>query len=282
MIRSPAVARARRLRSPGPAMTNPPPTARTYDLSAFHPTIRPTDVFVSTYPKSGTTWLGYLLANLLKPDPAETLDLKSFGRYVPDVNLLYTKAGSLAEHAGLPDPRFFLCHAAYDAALSKVVYVLRDPRDAMLSYWHYQRFLKKGYDLSLSAFLKGGGHWPCDWDEHVSGWLLPTPRHPKLVVLRYEDLHADAAGALRAVLALAGLTRTDAQVAAAVEASRFDRMRTAEEKHGVHGKAGDDKERFVRKGQIGSWREEMSNEELRILEDRYGDVMRQVGYETVT
>jgi hypothetical protein len=264
---------------------NPPAAdrrpARAYDLSAFRPTVRPMDVFVCTYPKSGTTWLGYLLANVLKPDPGEVLDLKSFGKYVPDVNLQYTKRGSLAAYAGLPDPRVFLCHAAYDAELPKVVYVLRDPRDAMLSYWHYQRFLTAGYDQPLADYLRAGKHWPCDWDEHVAGWLLPR-RHPNLLVLRYEDLHADAAGALKAVLALAGVARTDAQIAAAVEASRFDRMRAAEDKGGVHGKAGGPAERFVRKGQIGSWRDEMTPSDLRILEDRYGEVMRQVGYEMAT
>jgi hypothetical protein len=259
------------------AATLSQPRLRSYDLSAFHPTVRPTDVFICTYPKSGTTWLGYLLAQALKPDPAEALDLKSFGKYVPDVNLLYTKRGSLAQHAMLPDPRFFLCHATCDLKLPNVVYILRDPRDVMLSYWHYQRFLKPGYDRSLSQFLRDETHWPCNWDQHVASWLLPK-RHPNLLVLRYEDLHADAAGTLRAVLKQAGLARTEAQIAAAVEASRFDRMRAAEEQYGVHGKAGDERERFVRKGKIGSWQEEMGPAELRILEDRHGEVMLSVGY----
>lgn len=254
---------------------------RSYDLAAFHATVRPTDVFVCSYPKSGTTWLGYLLAQTLKPDPAEPLGLDSFNRYVPDVNLLYTKRGSLAGHADLAGPRFFLCHAAYDPALPAVVYVLRDPRDTLLSYWHYQRFLKKGFDQPLADYLRAGDHWPCDWDAHVASWLLPE-RHPNLLAVRYEDLHADAAGALRAVLGLAGLARTDDQIAAAVEASRFDRMRAAEERDGVGDKAGADQERFVRKGKIGSWREEMTPAEVRIVEDRYGDVMRRVGYETET
>jgi hypothetical protein len=262
-----------------------PPVARgkprTYDLSAFHPTVRPADLFICTYPKSGTTWLGYLLAQMLKSDPAEPLDLKNFGRYVPDVNLLYTRRGSLAEFAHRSDPRMFLCHAACDVMLPKVVYVLRDPRDVMLSYWHYQRFLKADYDQSLADYLRVGKHWPCDWDEHVASWLFPKS-HPHLIVLRYEDLHADAAGAVRAVLGHAGLPCDESRLAAAVEASRFDRMRAAEEKHGVHGKAGAAQERFVRKGRVGSWQEEMSPLELRILEDRYGEVMRAVGYKTVT
>src|SRR5580765_1933888 len=134
---------------------------RTYDHSAFHPTIRPTDVFLCTYPKSGTTWLGFLIAQALTADIDEPIDLKSMGRYVPDVNLLYTKRGSLEQFAGMPDPRFFLCHATFDANLPKVVYVIRDPRDTMVSYWHYQKFLHAGYDRTLSEFLANEDHWPC-------------------------------------------------------------------------------------------------------------------------
>jgi len=113
-----------------PAFASPRSSPRVYDLSAFHPTVRPKDVFICTYPKSGTTWLGFLLAQILKVDPQETLDLKSFGKYVPDVNLQYTKRGSLAQYENFDDPRFFLCHATCDLKLPKVVYVLRDPRDA--------------------------------------------------------------------------------------------------------------------------------------------------------
>src|SRR4051812_24477753 len=118
-----------------PTAALPTPVRRLprYDLNAFHASIRPADLFICSFPKSGTTWLGYLLANLLKADPAEALDLKSFNRYVPDVNLQYTKRGDLREHDHRADPRVLLCHATHDAKLPKVVYVLRDPRDVMVS-----------------------------------------------------------------------------------------------------------------------------------------------------
>lgn len=253
---------------------------RTYDHSAFYPTIRPTDVFLCTYPKSGTTWLGFLIAHVLKQQCDEQIDLKSMGRYVPDVNLLYTKRGSLASFAGMPDPRFFLCHATFDAHLPNVVYVIRDPRDTLVSYWHYQKFLNKEFDRSLEEFIAAGNQWPCEWDEHVASWLLPR-RHPRLMVVRYEELHEDAGANLRKVLSFAGVESADTDINAAVVASRFDQMCAKEETFGVHGKAGDQAERFVRKGRVGGWREEMSDEDLRLLEQRYGDVMKHVGYELV-
>ena len=250
---------------------------RIYDHSAFYPTIRSTDVFLCTYPKSGTTWLGFMIAQILKPDPKEQIDLKSMGQYVPDVNLLYTQRGSLEQYSQMSDPRFFLCHAACDLNLPKVVYVIRDPRDVMVSYWHYQKFLKKDYQQSLADFICDDSHWPCEWDEHVASWLLPTT-HPNLLMVRYEELHEDGGNVLRAVLDFAGVRYTNRAISAAVEASRFDRMRAAEERFGVHGKAGDQRERFVRKGRIGSWRVEMNADEQRLLQQKYGDVMRQLGY----
>jgi hypothetical protein len=255
-----------------------PKPLRVFDHAAFYPTIRPTDVFLCTYPKSGTTWLGYLIAQVLKLEPDEQIDLKSFNRYVPDVNFQLTKRGSLKDYADSLDPRFFLCHATYDEHLPKVVYVMRDPRDVMLSYWHYKKFLSKDFKTSLAEYLAGYDHWPCEWDQHVASWLLPR-QHPNLLVLKYEDLHSDTAAVLRNVLQFADRPFEDDRIVKAVEASGFDRMRQTEEKFGVHGKAGDEKERFVRKGQIGSWREEMTQEEIRIIEEKYGQTMRAVGYE---
>lgn len=257
------------------------PGVRDYDHSAFYPTLRRSDVFLCSYPKSGTTWLGFLIAHVLKGDASDELDLKSFNRYVPDVNLQYTKRGSAAAHSGLSDPRFFLCHATYDAQLPKVVYVTRDPRDVMVSYWHYQKFLKKDFDQPMAEFLRSDDHWPCEWDEHVAGWMLPRA-HADLLVVRYEDIHKDTTAVVRGVLDFAGVRCSEAHIEAAVEASRFERMRAAEERHGVNGKAGDEQERFVRKGRVGSWQEEMGYAELRAIEEKYGDVMRQVGYQPLS
>jgi estrone sulfotransferase len=258
----------------GPAR-NP---AQILDHSAFYPTIRPSDVFLCSYPKSGTTWLGYLIAQTLRSDDDSVrMGLNSFNKYVPDINLAYTKRGSLAQFVELADPRIFLCHAARDEHFPKVVYVIRDPRDTMVSYWHYRKFLASDFNLSLSDFLSGNDHWPCEWDQHVASWLLEKS-HPQLLLVRYEEMHKDAAAVLKRVLDFAGINQTQEKIEAAVEASRFENMRAAEERFGIVGKAGDENERFVRKGRVGSWQEEMGYTELKILEEKYGSVMRQVGY----
>jgi Sulfotransferase domain len=257
----------------GQGLNSPNPTS-------FHTSIRKNDVFLCGYPKSGTTWLGFLIAHATKKDPNEQLDLKTLGKHVPDVNVPYTNGTSLAKYSSLTDPRFFVCNAAFDPHLSKVVYIVRDPRDTMVSCWHYQKYLNAQYGMSLADFLRSKEHIPCEWDEHVSGWMLPQT-HPAMLVVRYEEIHKDAAAVLRRVLEFAGVKGiSDTRNDAAVEASRFERMRAAE--HKGESKAGDRNERLVRKGRVGSWQEEMGYTELRIIEERYGKVMRQVGYEPLS
>ncbi len=254
---------------------------RQYDHSAFYPTVRAGDVFLCAYPKSGTTWLAFLLAHILQKDRGQTINLKSVDGYVPDVNLAYTKRGSLAQYDRHADPRFFRCHATYDPNLQWVIYVLRDPRDVLLSYWHYKKFLSRDFSLSLTDYLQSDDHWPCRWDEHVASWLSPpmqSNRHPNLLVVKYEQLHAQTREVLREVLEFAGSKFSDDQIDYAVAQCTFDRMQAAERRFGVHGKNGDQSESFVRKGKTGSWREEMSELDVQIITEKYGAVMGQVGY----
>ncbi len=258
-----------------------PEGARTRDRTDFYATMRPSDVFICSYPKSGATWLGYLLAQLTAATPQrEPMGLDAFHQFVPDVNLAYTQGGSLAMYAKLAEPRFFLCHAACDQRLPRVVYILRDPRDTMVSYWHYQKFLDRKDNLSLGQFV-GQGHWPCEWDQHVAGWLLPR-RHPKLLLLTYEQLHQDLPACLDRLIEFVGLRCSPARVESAIEASRFENMRAAEERFGVESKKGDENERFIRRGRVGSWQQEMGYAELSLLEERYGKVMREVGYQPMS
>jgi len=264
-----------------PPKVSPPRALRQYDHSALYPTIRPSDVFLCAYPKSGTHWLAFLLGHILENDQGQTIDLKSIDTFVPDVNLIYTKRGSLTQYDNFSNPRFFRCHAAYDPNLPRVIYVIRDPRDVLLSYWHYQKFLSKDFSQTLTDYLRGDDFWPCRWDDHVSSWLLPQTnlnRHPNLLVVKYERLHQDTADVLREVLNFCAINATGDAIARAVERSSFHRMQAMEKKFGVHGKNGHESESFVRKGKTGSWREEMSDPDAQIITEKYGAVMRQVGY----
>jgi hypothetical protein len=224
-----------------------------------------------------------MIAHVLK-DESQVLTLRSSTNFVPDINRLYLKrkgrlGGSQASFSDLPDPRIFKLHSPYDDRLCKVIYLMRDPRDVLVSYWHYHRFTREDYSLSLQDFILADSYWPCPWRTHVAGWLLDND-HPNLLLVRYEEMHQDAAAILKKALAFAGVPSSQEEIAAAVEASRFDRMRKLEKRFGSAEKNVDPggEEQFVRKGRVAGWKDELDPVSLRILEQRPGPVLTCVGY----
>jgi hypothetical protein len=251
----------------------------TYALARrkFAKALRPTDVFLVSYPKSGTVWLAFMIANILQTDSREVIHHRTFTKHVIDFNYEYFQNGNVAAYALNPAPRLFSVHAPYDRLFPKVVYVLRDVRDVLVSYYHFRRLTDANFSRSLKEFVTSDDQWPCRWDEHVAGWMLQHT-HPQLLVVRYEDIQQDPAVVLKRILDFAGIKSTDADISRAVEASQFERMRSLEEKYGVWG-AVTSHERFVRRGKIGGYKDELDEESIRVIERKFEVVMRQVGYE---
>lgn len=243
----------------------------------FVNSIRPSDIVIASFPRSGTTWLGFLLANLLKPDPEEQVHPPN--RYSPDINGAYFYNDTMERWDYLPAPRFLRVHSPYNPVFPNVIYVLRDPRDVMVSYHHFKRLTDPGFQLSMMEFVSQDDHWPCRWDEHVAGWLLRR-NHPRLLLVKYEEMRKDTVGALMSLLEFAGLAYGEKEVVRSVQACDFDKMRALEpELKIVAGGTETSEERVIRRGKVGGWRDELDEKSLQIIESKYGHVMRKCGYD---
>ena len=73
-----------------------------------------------------------------------------------------------------------------------VIYILRDPRDVISSYFRYkQRFNKMGEDEfeGFATACTCGAIWPGSWFEHLRSWRFFEAEHgDKITIFRYEDL----------------------------------------------------------------------------------------------
>lgn len=238
------------------------------------PQIYGDDCFLVSYPKSGNTWMRFLLANLLSTEDrdAPEIDFHSAVHYVPEYEV-HTRALD-----STPRPRLLKSHSPYDPSFPKVVYLVRDPRDVYVSYFHYMRKrLPQG--TSFGGFLRMPDLHPCHWHEHVAGWI----DQPNVQLIRYEDMLADTHAQLRAFIGFwGGRQFSDEQIDRAVRASSFDRMKKLEEQNGrpfkdeAHKRKSTD---FMRKGQSGDWVNYFDRTDLVYLADRFGVLMRRVGYQ---
>jgi len=232
-------------------------------------TIRRGDTFIVSYPKSGNTWVRFLLASILLVDRAATFhDLDDF---VPDVH----KYGARIDMTWRR--RLIKSHYAYCSRYPKFVYICRDGRDVMVSYYHFQ--VQRGqFGGSFSEFIRSRqtkifGLWK--WHEHVSEALREKDRRPDDVLfLRYEDMLADPFAVAPDLAAFCGIEASADRVANAVRNCSFEKLRDIETTYGGSG----DVERFMRKGTSNQWPDYFSQEDLDYFQNQAWETMARVGY----
>jgi len=203
---------------------------------------------VASYPRSGNTWLRYLV-EAATGEPTGTIYQGSW-----DGGLGRVKDGVIIK------THLFDSHRYTHAIL-----IVRNPFDAIDSYFQYQRQMWGREGLSWSGFVPKAVAY---WQFHARHWL--SARLQKVLV-RFEDLRRDPAKELRVVLNWLGYQIPPDCVLAAVEKCRIDRLRKANPCVG---------KRFFRSGQTGSGIGHFSDEERLFVLSQVGDLMGQLGYDT--
>src|SRR5580692_4324354 len=147
-------------------------------------TVYPDDTFLVSFPKSGNTWTRFLACNIIDPDhPVTFAALES---RIPEIYDVTDRA-----LARIPRPRIIKSHETFDPRYKKVIYIVRDPRDVLISYYYFQlkkRFIEDGYpmDRYTSRFISGDtDNAYGSWGENVAGWLATRGSSSKFLLLRY-------------------------------------------------------------------------------------------------
>src|SRR6185436_8589797 len=95
----------------------------------------PTDVFIVTPPKCGTTWMQQIVHGLRTRG---SMDFDDISRVVPWINMAHDMEIDIYAPQ-VARPRAFKTHTPLHELSSggKYIVVLRDPRDALLSHYHF-------------------------------------------------------------------------------------------------------------------------------------------------
>jgi Sulfotransferase domain len=239
----------------------------------------PDDIFLVSFPKSGNTWTRFLLANLRFPDEPATW--ANIDRLVPDPT-----GTTKRDFDRMPRPRIIKSHECFDPRYPRVVYIVRDPRDVVVSQYHYHRKLRKIADDSpiekfVTRFLAGETCPHGSWGQNVATWLYTSEGSPRFLLLRYEDLLADAARELAKVVEFLHLSASPEHIAQAVERSSADRMRKLEQAQKEHTlfKGSRKDLSFVRAAGSGGWRKDLPAPQVARMEAAWGHLMQHLGYE---
>lgn len=241
--------------------------------------VAPDDVFLVSYPKSGNTWVRFMLASLLEPE--REIDFTSVREVIPGI--YHASARRLAS---LARPRLLKSHEYFDPRYPKVIYLVRDPRDVCISYFHHRHRQpgKEGTTLEehVRAFLKGELDRYGRWEENVGSWIGAKRSAAEMLIVRYEDLKADPIRELERIRDFLGLAADDAAIEASVRRSSFDEMQRLERFQAeVTGSVSAVRiaRPFVRAGRTGGWADELPAACAAMIEEQCEWPMAVLGYE---
>ena len=273
-------------------------------------------IWLASYPKSGNTWFRIFLTNLLRnsASPANINELEyspiASAREIFDQNVSFEASDLSADEIdrlrpelychlaeNLREPLFMKIHDAYTlvtgdqplipaAATGSALYFIRNPLDVAVSFAHHNG---ADYDTAIanmadSTFTFCGKPKQLHnqlrqklltWSDHVLTWAdaAPFPVCP----VRYEDMKTQPLETFSRAVHFAGLPHNEEQIKKALAFSKFEVVQQQEESEGFQEKNAASK-RFFRKGESGSWREELSEAQvLRIVAD-HREVMQRFGY----
>jgi hypothetical protein len=273
--------------------------------------------WLASYPKSGNTWFRVFLSNLLSgkdeavsinklhPTPIassrerfdELTGVKASAFTHDEVDCLRPDVYRL-EAEESDELLFKKVHDAYQvlpngqalfpADVSRgVIYFVRHPLDVAVSFAHHnvQEHAHMVQKLQDSNYGSCRSHKRIanqlrqhldSWQQHVEGWLnqQAIPLH----LVRYEDMISETFRTFAKALDFIGLDYTKEQVEQAIAFSSMEQLQNQEETEGFKEKT-PRSEKFFRKGQPGSWQEELDPKLAKNLINATKPLMNRLGYD---
>lgn len=250
-------------------------------------------ISVIEYPRSGANWLLKMLSDYLRISYRD-LDKK------PESTI-----GSLMQkHFNIPplarfnvrknvNPFQYLekthVFTKIDTKIDKrIIYVIRDPRDVMISYYNYEKYFtrkvlkeKTGFVFDdklsirneLASYIKHrfqSNSFPyLSWPEHVNKAL----NDQRILFIKYEDLLLNPASEIMKTLDFLKLKTNNKRVANIVSHHSFQkekrRLKETRQEYSIH----------LRKGISGEWKEHFNKEMLEYIYLNAKKQMKLFGYE---
>ncbi|XP_076899076.1 cytosolic sulfotransferase 5-like [Bidens hawaiensis] len=251
----------------------------------FNP--QPTDIFLAAFMKCGTTWLKALMFATMNRKRYKFSDHPLL-RNGPQSAFPFLDTHILLDNAienfeRLLAPRLFATHFAHGllptsmTSTCKFVYVCRDPKDALVSKWHFMSKLRSkelapiSFNEAYELFCNGVSEYGPFWDHVLGYWKASQESPDKILFLKYEDMERDPTMELKKLATFMGMPFTlEEENAGVVEdivkLCSFENLsRLDVNKDGGGGQKFTEKvvvenHEFFRKGKVGDWKNYLTQE----------------------
>ena len=270
-------------------------------------------IWIASYPKSGNTWMRFLLANyfynhdmVFDPTIVKHITSLNFPKEISKLNernkldinhiskFWIPAQNNLQVHGG--DVTFLKTHNANISVKGKsftnenytiaVIYIVRDPRDVIISSHNYfgSDYDKLINDICYDKYFtilgnidKGNLQVLSTWDVHFNSWTQKMKRVPKIIV-RYEDMIKNTEKIFRnTVNFLAKILKfqiNEQKLKFSVENSKFKKLSNMEDEIGFIENGNIDK-KFFRKGEVGQYKDILTKTQIDLINQKF---MKEMSY----
>ncbi|XP_069549204.1 sulfotransferase family 2, cytosolic sulfotransferase 3 isoform X2 [Brachyistius frenatus] len=233
--------------------------------------VEDTDVFAVTYPKSGTIWMQEILPLVLNGGdltPVHTIPNWDRVPWLEEKRLMEVVDKLVSPRALVTHFPFNLMPPSFCTSKAKVIYVMRNPKDLMVSSYYFHQmasFLEDPgtFDEFMDKFLEGKVLFG-KWTDHVKSWKH-SELGDRITYITYEEMVQDLPAALRHISDFLGRNLSEEVIQKIAEHCSFKTMKANNMSNfSLVPKVymDNDKSHFFRKGITGDWKNHFSTEQL--------------------
>jgi len=230
---------------------------------------------LASYPKSGRTWLRFILAQyFLASREYSPITMQSMFTFAPNFDLdpmrgipAFVRRSEEASFPLIPST-----HLRFKPTLPSrlpVIFLIRDPRAVLTSDYHHVTRHKMSFRGSIDDFLVDEDRGLPHYIKYMNSWAAGLTRHDHHIIY-YEDLLDNTESEVEKMLRFLDEPVNHQALRYAVDNSSFEKLKALELAQGIPGHDYDRSDADalrIRKGQSDSFREELTIEQQKFIED---------------
>lgn len=201
------------------------------------------EFFIASFPRSGNTWVRFLIANVFNNIKKEFPEIDFFNLHdiVPELK----KSGEVVKPYFKDLPVVIKTHSRFIDSFENTILVLRNPFDAIYSYNNFLN-INRGINISLPEMVTHEKYGVDAIVDHTNSFIKNCDN---LLITTYENLVCQPLKELKKICDFLNMDVNDEIIKKSVKKSSFRSMREIELRKGR--KFGSKNFTFIREGKVG-------------------------------